>query len=845
MSSFDQDDILLEIKRKKSATAAAKPHTASAEEPKTSPGSETTVQQKTEPAVKTESSGQRQPMAERVSRSSAAVASSQDEEWDLLWQSVAVKQKKPVLFDYDAQERASAAAAQRKQEAEPEQQPVSDVPPAAVAVEEPEPKRRPSAANFEINIPDLDDEPKSRTARVEPEKPVVARRTVFPDTEDLLESSSADREQQEPETVSPVIDQEEQELTSRRKNKINDFFAHKNFDVEESVPEQPEPEPSEEIPAADMGAASRMKARRLREEEDEEPEAPLSPEEMREEIARTRTGILVRVGISLVCFILLFYLHLVKVHMLMAPEFLWPEYHPLTFIAVNFALLLITVLANSSIVGGGLISLLTFKPDTDSLTSLSAVASVVQGAVLTMMPKHVMDPATHLYLFIPALALLCCNIGRLMYINRVDRGSRIVSGNYDKYAIVKMEDLALARELTRGLDMEDPSVAVSIKADTLTGYEEAAYASDFSENLSRILAPICLIASIAVAVTGYFLSDDRNVFAALTSFAALTAVCSPLTASIAASMPLGRMSRKLHKEGAMIAGYEAADNLSDVSAVVLNATDLFTAKDITLFSVKPFAEKRIDEALLDAASLICATDSTLTGIFSNIIQGQKSLLRPVENITYEDGMGLAAWVNKKRVLIGNRTLMQHYGVDTPSKDFETKYCRDHRDILYLANSGELSAMFVLGYSANEEVQEMLDHLADQNIAIVVNTNDPNVTAEKICRLYDFPMEDIRIVPAQAREALTEYLAPRETAPAQAAHMGTASSLVSTVCASYSVRTAVVLATMIQFIGVILGYGVLAFFVFTGASAHLTPDLVAVYMAIWAVLVMVIPRLRKI
>ena len=295
----------------------------------------------------------------------------------------------------------------------------------------------------------------------------------------------------------------------------------------------------------------------------------------------------------------------------------------------------------------------------------------------------------------------------------------------------------------------------------------------------------------------------------------------------------------------MIAGYDGADELSDVSAVVLSASDLFTPKDVTLFSVKPFAEKRIDEALLDAASLVCSTESTLSGIFSNIIQGQKNLLRPVENIVYEDGMGLSAWVNKKRVLIGNRALMQHYGVDTPSKDFEAKYCRDHRDILYLANSGELSAMFVLGYSANEDVEDMLEDLEDQNIALVVNTNDPNVNAEKICRLYDFPMEDIRIVPAQAREALLEYQAERETAPAQAAHMGTAASLVSTVCASYSTRTAVILATMIQFIGVILGYAVLALFVFTGAISQLNPDLIAVYMLIWAVLVMLIPRLRKI
>ena len=80
MNSFDQDDILLEIKRKKSASAG-KP----AEEPVSS-------------APAAESAAPSAPAAKP-----AAKSSSQDEEWDLLWQSVSTKQKKPVLFDYDAE----------------------------------------------------------------------------------------------------------------------------------------------------------------------------------------------------------------------------------------------------------------------------------------------------------------------------------------------------------------------------------------------------------------------------------------------------------------------------------------------------------------------------------------------------------------------------------------------------------------------------------------------------------------------------------------------------------------------------------------------------------------------
>lgn len=40
---------------------------------------------------------------------------------------------------------------------------------------------------------------------------------------------------------------------------------------------------------------------------------------------------------------------------------------------------------------------------------------------------------------------------------------------------------------------------------------------------------------------------------------------------------------------------------------------------------------------------------------------------------YEEGMGLSAWVDGKRVLIGNSALMRHHEIYTPSADYEAKY----------------------------------------------------------------------------------------------------------------------------------------------------------------------------
>ena len=89
--------------------------------------------------------------------------------------------------------------------------------------------------------------------------------------------------------------------------------------------------------------------------------------------------------------------------------------------------------------------------------------------------------------------------------------------------------------------------------------------------------------------------------------------------------------------------------------------------------IKTFGQRRIDEAILDAASVVCSCETTLADIFLQVIEGKQDILKPVDSVVYEDGMGLSAWVDSKRVLIGNRELMLNHGVDIPSKDYEERY----------------------------------------------------------------------------------------------------------------------------------------------------------------------------
>lgn len=71
-------------------------------------------------------------------------------------------------------------------------------------------------------------------------------------------------------------------------------------------------------------------------------------------------------------------------------------------------------------------------------------------------------------------------------------------------------------------------------------------------------------------------------------------------------------------EGSDARGYTAAEDYADTGAVVVSDRDLFSDDSVMLHGMKVFAEKRIDEAILDAASVIISCGGIMSGIFLNM-----------------------------------------------------------------------------------------------------------------------------------------------------------------------------------------------------------------------------------
>ncbi len=624
-------------------------------------------------------------------------------------------------------------------------------------------------------------------------------------------------------TIDEKVIEQHQAVQKSREKKIQDFVLFSD--------EEPENDPEEEY-------------------RDPEPQEEIDDYYSKEDkpsiihdLSNLHTSLFIRICVVGLMCLFSGYLTAAESLSLPIPAAISPATAPQIYVICQLALVLIGAVICHQTVGGGMISLLKLRADSDSLTAL-ATLSVIIGCVATVIaPESFGSSTVHLYPIVALLGLFFNTLGKLMIVRRVAVNFHIVSADGEKFTLSRVEDENVAFELTRGMGITKPDAAVSVKTHFLSNFLEYSYCEDVTDNVSRILAPISLIGALVVSISCYFL--DKSVFECITIFSSILCICAPFTAMLIANLPLYKAAKRLSKEGGMVSGYRAIEEFSDINAVVVSASDLFPKGSVMLHGIKTFGQRRIDEAILDAASVVCSCETTLADIFLQVIEGKQDILKPVDSVVYEDGMGLSAWVDSKRVLIGNRELMLNHGVDIPSKDYEERYAKDGREILYLSNSGELTAMFILSYNPLEHIRDAVDELVESNMVLLVTTNDPNITAQKISSLFGVGIEYVSILSTRLREDLRDMQKVKAKTPASIAFAGKFSVLTDTLSSLFAIRSSINMGLIIQTVAVVIGYGLSVFFAYFGGMAQLSVLSVLVYQVFWLIAVFILNIVKKV
>lgn len=463
------------------------------------------------------------------------------------------------------------------------------------------------------------------------------------------------------------------------------------------------------------------------------------------------------------------------------------------YLITQLFVLLLMMGLNYSAIGRGLSGLFTLKANSDTAPALAAVTALV-GVLIHFANTGVEAPH---WAALAGLLLFLCAGGHYARALGVHRNFAFVSYPGEKYAATLIEEENAVQEIGRRASgsNEEASVGYFHRTDFLTDYITNAYEDHRGDEWSRWATPVAFGLSLLLSLVSFLGEGVHDFWGWLSVFTGM--VCISMQAShLAVQLPLNHCAKVMLSRGGFLVGWKAVRQFGQLDALVVDIADLYPDESMLLHGIKTFSGTHIDEAILTAASLVVRSGGPLSMIFRRIIENKEELLSEVESLVYEQGMGISGWVDGRRVFVGNRRLLQNHGVDVPSLDYEARYAKDGRRLVYLSLGGQLSAMFVVSYLADPEIQDALQDLCRSRVTLLVRSCDPNITSTDLCESFDLDEYYVDVLPAAAGRAYMQLVErTKESMPAVMASnghiLGTAWAL--SVCRSLNVKSTLALA----------------------------------------------------
>ncbi|MBQ1463857.1 MAG: hypothetical protein IIZ18_03515 [Ruminococcus sp.] len=485
--------------------------------------------------------------------------------------------------------------------------------------------------------------------------------------------------------------------------------------------------------------------------------------------------------------------------------------HTMSYLVAHLVLGLIAVAFSIPVITKGVKNLFTLKPDSDSMTAITAISCIIACISAFFSLDMAKAETIHIYMPVGIIALWFNAIGKQMILERASRNFKFISKEFDRHAVVYVKDEERAERLTRGTIGDFPILATMRKTESMTDFLRYSYSSDITDFFCRKAAPLTLIASVLVSLfityfrMGTLASADAFAFGC-SIYSLLICATSCVSLPFVANLPLEKVSRQTLANKGILLGYQSVDDLYDANSMLVSADKLFPQSSLKIGGIKVFSNTKLDEALLEAASLTFHAGSVMRSLFSDVvIPGKEDILYPIENFSCEENLGLCGWINNRRVLFGSRELMESHNIEgLPTKAQEAEYSADGEP-MYLSVSGNLSAMFMVQIRGEREVKIWAQRLAKKRVFLIVKSVDPCITEERISQLLDIPKEMLRVIPKRLYEDFDIETRNCESISASMACTGKFSSMAQLILGIKTIHSSAIVGLIIQTVSILLGF----------------------------------------
>ena len=139
--------------------------------------------------------------------------------------------------------------------------------------------------------------------------------------------------------------------------------------------------------------------------------------------------------------------------------------------------------------------------------------------------------------------------------------------------------------------------------------------------------------------------------------------------------------------------------------------------------------------------------------FLKYMQENKILKADTKNIENIAGYGVIGEIDNKKIILGNRKIIEKFGIKNNRFEDEKKLALNGNSIVYVANEKEILALIGVNDIIRKNAKDVIEQLKNNNIKTIMLTGDNKETAEKIGKELGITKVISNVLPSQKSETI--------------------------------------------------------------------------------------------
>ncbi len=267
------------------------------------------------------------------------------------------------------------------------------------------------------------------------------------------------------------------------------------------------------------------------------------------------------------------------------------------------------------------------------------------------------------------------------------------------------------------------------------------------------------LGSGVVAFVAWYVVGDKGLLFALTAAVSTIVIACPDALALATPTAITVGVGKGAREGVLFKNATALEETAGIDTVIFDKTGTLTQGKPALTDVVP-AEGVVERDLLrfaasaDRPSQHPLAEAILAGAGARGIE-----VPPPEKFDSIPGYGVEARVDGRRVLLGNRRLLERERIEPDGLDGVVQtFASDGKTAMYVAVDGKAAGVVAVADTVRESARQAVRALHALGVQTVMLTGDNRRTAEAVARQVGMDQVIAEVLPEDKAKKVTELQA---------------------------------------------------------------------------------------